>query len=370
MVVLAQTSCGVSQKAATPAGRQNTATIPLQVTDTAVVMPSAPATDGPAMNLPADEMTDSLLLRQGAFWGYLDPYMADEVAVGDYDAKAPSCGNGGLATLPKESGETILTLEYLTPVLPEQLIIYAAGAQTGIRRIEMLNSQSGFGVELDLGYLASGSTPLHEGACDTRINIPAHSEFEIDQINISFEDNSFAASIAAVELYGRMEAFTEPSVYWRVPLPGTPADIAMGPNGLVYVATQGNGLYGYDVEGNLLKKFDIPEHADILKLAVDPFGNLALTDAAYRWFVVLDSEGVQQTAGGDGLYTGITVNPQTGNIYLMNDKTIEIFTSDTAEAVDQFRYDDTHVYTSMTFNSQGNFYLLRDFNWGCSYHHR
>jgi WD40 repeat protein len=47
----------------------------------------------------------------------------------------------------------------------------------------------------------------------------------------------------------------------------------------------------------------------------------------------------------------------------MNDKTIEIYTSDTAEAVDQFRLDDTHVYTSMTFNSQGNFYLLRDFNW-------
>lgn len=363
MLILAQTSCGVSQKAATPAGRQNTATIPLQVTDTAVVMPSAPATDGPAMNLPADEVTDSLLLRQGAFWGYLDPYMADEVAVGDYDAKAPSCGNGWLATLPKESGETILTLEYLTPVLPEQLIIYAAGAQTGIRRIEMLNSQSGLGVELDLGYLASGSTPLHEGACDTRINIPAHSEFEVDQIIMAFEDNTFAASIAAVELYGRLAAFTEPSVYWRVPLPGTPADIAMGPNGLVYVATQGNGLYGYDVEGNLLKKFDIPEHADILKLAVDPFGNLALTDAAYRWFVVLSPEGVQQTAGGDGLYTGIAVNPQTGNIYLMDNNTIEVYTSDTAESVDQFRLDDTHVYTSMTFNSQGNFYLLRDFNW-------
>ncbi len=137
----------------------------------------------------------------------------------------------------------------------------------------------------------------------------------------------------------------------------------MGPNGLVYVATQGNGLYIYDVEGNLLKQVDIPDEADILRMAVDPFGNLVFTDAAYRRFVVLSPEGVQQTAGGDGFYTDIAVNPQTGNIYLMDNNTIEVYTSDTAEAVDQFHYDEAHIYTSPVFNSQGAFYLLRDFSW-------
>jgi hypothetical protein len=350
--------------------------LPVQATVATAVMPSAAATGQPVLNTPAIEATgkptmskpaeeesDPLLLRQGAFWGYLDPYIADEVAVGDYDAEALSCGSGWLATLPEGSGEITLTLEYLTPVLPEQLVIYTAGAQTGIRRIEMLNSQSGLGVELDLGYLTSGSTPLQEGSCHSRINIPAQSEFEVDQVIISFEDKTFAAGIAAVELLGRLEAFTEPSIYWRVPLPDTPVDIAMGQDGLVYVATQGNGLYIFDVEGNLLKKIDTPIEADIQKLAVDPFGNLVLIDAAYHWFVVLSPEGVQLTAGGDGIYTSIAVDPLTSNIYLMNDNGIEVYTSDTAEAVDQFQFDEAHLFISPAFDSQGTFYLLRDFNW-------
>lgn len=357
--MLVQISCGLSGETVTPQAQQNTATMPPRVTATTVVMPIATV-----VNVPAEvESTDPLLLRQGAAWGYLDPYMADEVAVGTYDPTEMSCSNEWLAALPEESGETILTLEYLTPVLPEQLVIYAAQTQTGIKRIEMLNSLSGLGVELDLGYLASGGTPLQEGACAERIRVPLHSEFEVDQVIISFEDNTFAAAIAAVELLGRLQAYTEPSVYWRVPLPDTPVDIAMGQNGLVYVATQGNGLYIYDVEGNQLKKIDTPDQANLISTAVDPFGNLIVTDEAYRWFVVLSPQGVQLTAGGDGFYTDIAVNPLTGNIYLLNNGGVEIYTSDTADLVDKFQFDETHVYTSLAFDPLGTFYMMRDFNW-------
>jgi DNA-binding beta-propeller fold protein YncE len=379
VLVAVQMSCRLSQKALTWEGKPDVvvtsslatgvatatvmATVTVASTATATVPLPAPATDDPPVNLSVDEAADSGWLRQGAFTGYLDAPVTVDVAVGDYDSGASTCGDVRLAALPQESGEAILTLEYLTPVLPERLTIYAAGVQTGIRRIEMLNSQSGLGMELDLGYLASGSLPLQQGACGTRIDIPAHSEFDVDRVILALEDNTFAAGIAAVVLYGGLAAFTEPAVYWRVPLPDTPVDIAMGPNSLVYVATQSNGLYVYDVEGNLLKKIDTPNEGQILGMAVDPFGNLALTGAVYPWFVVLSPEGVQQAAGGDGLYTSVAVNPRTGNVYLLGNDNIAVYTSDTAEAVDQFHLNAAHVYTSLAFDSLEAFYLLRDFGW-------
>ena len=47
-----------------------------------------------------EEKTDSLFLRQGAAFGFLEPYSMDDIATGNYRAEVPLCGNSWLNTLP------------------------------------------------------------------------------------------------------------------------------------------------------------------------------------------------------------------------------------------------------------------------------
>jgi DNA-binding beta-propeller fold protein YncE len=324
------------------------------------------ATSVPNTETPRQVSADASLVQQGAVWGYLDPYMAEEVAVGAYNSNLPDCGNAWLTTLPQESGEITLTLDYLTPVLPEELLIYSASFQSGISRIELLNTQTGLSIQLAREDLSSASTQVPDGACHTRMNLPVHGDFEVNQVIIAFDELAFAAGVAAVELLGRQEGVSDPAVYWRVPLPDTPSDIAIGQNGLVYVATQGNGLYRYDIEGNLIGKIDLPEETAIRKIAVDPLGNLLWNDAASQQFMVMSPQDEQQAVKTDRIFTDIAVNPSSGNIYLMVNHSITIYNTDTTEIVGQFDLDETSIYTNLTFDSIGTFYLLRDFNWNAT----
>ncbi len=327
--------------------------------------PTKPETSpSPTTSEAGGQAANPAFLRQGAAFSQIELYALEEVATGSYQTDAPFCGDTYLTTLPEESGEILLTLHYATPVLAEQVGIYASGEPVEIEHIELLNSQSGLGKLIYESGAAIQSEPLSEGACRERLIFPANTEFEVDTIFIAFNKLAGAAQISAVEMTGLLEDYVEVPVFWRVPLPGTPVDIAAGKNGTFFVATEPKGLFIYDVEGNQLKQFSTPEHAQLSSVTADTAGNAVITDIGFQWFVVLSPElGIDINAGGLDTYYDSAVNPVDGLLYLRNTSTVDVFTLDTAELVRKMPLDEIHSLGRLTFNAQGQLFALRDYNW-------
>lgn len=372
LLLLAAQSCSPAQTsptAAQPVTRLD-ATLPVTVeaflTVTRTASPTLAPSPSPLPSATPAGPPDPALIRQGASFSSLDPYQVDEIATGGYRPELPFCGESYLATLPEESGEIVLALTFLTPLLPEQFEIYTGGQADGIRRVEMLNSVSGLGRLIYESGGAMRREALAEGACAERLTLPAGADFEVDRLFIAFENLAAAGQVGAVEMLGRLEGLADVPVFWRVPLPGAPVDIAAGQNGRVYVATEPNGLYAYDVEGNQLRQYPAPSIASLSSVAADPFGNLVVTDAAYGWFILISPEGEHLTIGGNETYYDAAVSPLDGNLYLLKAASIAVFTTDTAELIREMPLDETRSYGSLTFDPQGRLYLLRDFNWSAN----
>lgn len=334
-----------------------------EITQTA--QPAAPwLSPSPTSSEAAGQATNPARLRQGAAFSRIDLFDLDEVATGSYRIDYPFCGDSYLSTLHDESTETILALSYTTPVLAEQVEIFASGEPLGIKHIELLNSQSGLGKLVYESGAAIHSQPLAEGACKERLIFPANTEFEVDTIFIAFEKLTGAAQISAVEVTGLLEDFVEVPIFWRVPLPNTPVDIAAGKNGTLFVATEPKDLFIYDVEGNRLKQFSTPEHAQLISVTADSAGNAVITDIGFQWFVVLSPElGIDIHAGGLDSYFDAAVNPLDGNVYLRTASSIDVYTTDTAELVRKMPLDELHSLGGLAFNAKGQFYALRDYDW-------
>lgn len=303
----------------------------------------------------------SELIRQAASRSRLAPYEIDDVALWLLD-EADSCGDSSLASLDPPSGEIILTLTYRAPLLLERLELYTGGGPHGIRRIELLNSLSRLGKLVYETGQNIQSDPT-SGACAQKLTIPASADFEVDTVFISFENPAAVAQLGAVELLGRLKAYLEAPVYWRVPLPGTPVGLAANPNGLVFAATEPNGLFAYDVEGNQLKQFSVPSEAILTDVAADPFGNFVVVDDGYGWFILMSPEGEHLTVGGDGLFGAAAVSPLDGNLYLLMGSQIHVYTADTGEFLRLMPLDDLHTHTNLAFAPNGRLFTIRDYDW-------
>ena len=305
----------------------------------------------PAVTMPG-------IIRQGALFSNLSPYEVEEVATGDYQPDNPTCGETYLNTLSELNSEILLTLTYSTPVVPDQIEVYTGDGTVAIKHIELLNSLTGLGSLIYEGDKAFATEPVTAGACTQKFILPADIDFEVDTIIVSFHDLPSAAQVGAVELLGHLEKYVELPVFWRIPLPEVVVDLSANHSGLVYLSDKANGLYMYDVEGNQLKAFSVPDHAAITSVASDPAGNLVLTDSGFGWFVKLSPEGYQLSAGGDGDYYEAAVNPLDGSLYLLHDNSLSVFNSDTAEFIRQIEMEEQLVFTSLTFNNQGQLYAL------------
>ena len=324
---------------------------------------SVEATLLPTAELPPLEQADPLLIQQGARFGSLTPQQVEDVAVGRYDPNYPSCGEASLAALPEEGGETLLTLTYATPVLPERIEIYTSGQIDGLRRVEALNSFSGLGRLLYESGDAARREALSEGACAERLVLAGETEFEVDQIILSFDGPAATTQVAAVELWGRLEAYVDVPVFWCAPLDNAPVDLAITKTGMVYAATEPNGLFAYDYEGVQFKKFSLPNEIQLTSVTVDLFDQLVITDAISGRFMVITPE-QEQLAGGDAdSCVSAAVNPADGNLYLLKRDRIDVFTTDTAEEIRSMPLDDVHAYAGLAFDPQGRLFTLRDFNW-------
>ncbi len=320
-------------------------------------------TPPPTSELPPVELEDGQLIRQGARFGSLTPQQVEDVAVGRYDVNYPSCGEPSLADLPEAGGEILLTLTYTTPVLPERIEIYHSGQIDGLRRVEALNTLSGLGVLLYESGDAVRTEQLTEGACAGRLVLEDDSDFEVDQVILSFDSLAVAAQVAAVELWGRLEAFVDVPVFWRAPLENTPVDLAVTKTGMVYAATEPNGLFMYDYEGVQFKRYSTPSQAQLTCVTADVFDNLIVTDSTFGWFMVITPEEEQLAIGDTDSCLSAAVSPADGNPYLLKRDGIDVFTTDTAELIRQMPLDEVNAYAGLAFTQQGKLFTLRDFNW-------
>jgi hypothetical protein len=327
-----------------------------------IVVQLTPASS-PEPNSKNTTYQDADQLLQGANFGYINNLDFNEFAVGMYDVNYPDCGNPIISDDLDQTDEILLELQYTSPVIPQLISIYTNINPSQIVRIELLNSISGLGVMLDENNSSLQLTDSPGGSCSTRFDISVQSELEIDTIFIEFDQASAVSQIASVEMLGTLANIWDPPVYWRVPLPGTPIDIAMGQNGMVYVAVEPNRLFAYDVEGNQLREYAVPEHSEIAAIASDSFGNLLIQDNGYDWFIMLSAAGEQLSTGVVKDFYWAEVNPINGNLYLMNKDEISSYTTDTGALVDQFMLDDMRDYSTLAFNPQGQMFVLGDAQW-------
>ena len=302
-------------------------------------------------------------IHQGAVFGTMDAYQAEEVATGSYDPASPECGDSWLAGSTEESSEYLITLQYQTPVIPTEIELFTNADPESIVRVELLNSFSGLAVIYDEDQPPQWKQSKIEGACRNSLQLGIDTEFEVDTIFIEFDNLASAARLDAVELSGLLDSYTDPLIYWRVPLPDTPVDMVVNPQGEIFVAAGTNGLFKFDLEGNQLDKMPAPDQADVMSIEADKSGNLFVSDSSYGWLIVFDSEGIQTDAGGDDIFGHLGYNSADNNLYILHRSTIEVYSTDTLELIQQIQLDDLHSYAALTIDSSGRMFLLRDHDW-------
>ncbi len=256
----------------------------------------------------------------------------------------------------------VLTLAYPTPVLASQIDLYTLGQPADILRVEVQNSLSGLGRLIHDGKQAALSPP-GGGICPAKLSLPVDVDFEVDLVIIRVAASPNPLQIDTVGLAGELLGYFEPPVYWRVPLPGTPVSLAINPNGLVFAATEPNGLFTYDIEGNQLKQHPIPIEAQLTDVTADSFGNFVVVDDGYGWFILMSPEGEHLTIGGEYLYGQGAVSPADGNLYILKGSSLLVYTTDTAEHLREIPLDETPTYASLAFAPDGRLFTLRNPGW-------
>ncbi len=354
---LAQAACGVFATPLSPP--PPTETLP----PTALVPPSPTPSPTPDTPLPASQ-PGTIHWPMQAFSETGDP----DWAAGEPDVS--DCSAPMLTTwAPSASDQpTTLTLAYPTPVLASQIDLYYLGQPGDILRVEVQNSLSGLGRLIHDGEQTPASPPealsdQSKGQCPATLSLPVDVDFEVDLVIVTIAASQNPAQIDAVGLVGELLGYLEVPVFWRVPLPGTPVSLAASPDGLVYAISAPHSLLAYDVEGNQLREFTVPNEALLTDVTIDSLGNPLVVDDGYGWFVLFSPEGEQLTIGGAYLYGQGAVSPADGNLYILKDKSLLVYTTDTAELLREIPLDEMPAYGSLAFDPAGRLFTLRNPQW-------
>jgi len=263
-------------------------------------------------------------------------------AVGQPDSKI--CGNTSTAWKDldpdKTSAEYFLELTYRTPVIPTLVHIYQSGSPGNIIRVELISSSSGLSRPI---YTAG---PAPSNPCLQTLTLPVQAETTFDRIIITQQASASPTLIDAVELVGTIPGWVNLPILWRIPIPSgdvlgrtsIPGGMAADDQANLYLADGRHGLFLYDAQGSLLKRFDIPTAANLSDIALDSSGSLVVSDTASQGFIILDQYGTQVINGGQEFSTGspgaLALNPQNGSIYLLDQgeeqSRIQVYRSQTA----------------------------------------
>lgn len=306
-----------------------------------------------------DELPDAI--HQWAVKSVLNPGFYENIAVFEPDS-ASACGENYLADLPEPDDEIILTLTYATPLVANQVNLVQNQPVDGIVRIELLNSTSGLGtVVYEPGYPVT-IQHLQNNPCDEIFSIPVHSEMEADIIFITFASMTAASRLDAVELVGQLKLFNDAPVFWRVPLTGDAAGIAINELGVLYVATDPNELYNYDIEGNQYGLFTLPMETTITDITCDTSGNVAVLDSVAQKFRVLSPAGEELLVGEAIDAHQIAISLQDGNIFTLtkidNQTMVRVYPNETGNFWREFSLGD-HQYVGLAFDPAGYLYTIR-----------
>ena len=255
-----------------------------------------------------------------------------------------------------------LTLNYPVPLMASQLEITYIGNPEEILRVEVLSSLSGLGRLIHDAEETPLSPPVDD-ACPAKLSLPINVDFEVDVVIITIAASQKPVQIDAAGLTGELLGYVDVPVFWRVPLPGTPVSLATGENGQVFAITAPRGLYAYDVEGNQLEEFSIPNEAQLTDVSTDQTGNLLVIDKAYGWYILMTPEGEHLVIGGDGLAGSGAIDPLSGNVYILQGNVLLVFEADTARLIGDWALDEISIYDSLVFDSQGRMFALRNPQW-------
>jgi hypothetical protein len=121
----------------------------------------------------------------------------------------PAAQRPGRSGLPDESGEIVLTLRAATPVIPEQIPIFSAGPVAGIRRVEVLQTQSGLGRQIYQVHTSLQPEALVAEAYAERLVLPVEVDFEVDTVFIAFEDPVGDSRVGAVAMTGSLTMYVQ-----------------------------------------------------------------------------------------------------------------------------------------------------------------
>ena len=310
---------------------------PVQVT------PTAENTPAPAQNPTPLSLADASFKYQWAQSAVsnLENSQPDR-AVGPPDSKI--CGDTRTAWTDlepeKTSAEYFLELTYRTPVIPALVHIYQSGSPGNIIGVELISSSSGLSNQI---YTAG---PAPSNPCLQTLSLPVEGETTFDRIIITLAASASPTLIDAVELVGTVPGWVNLPILWRIPIPSgdvlgrssIPGGMAADDQANLYLADGRHGLFLYDAQGSLLKRFDIPTAANLSDVALDPSGSLIVSDTASQGFLILDPYGTQMNNGGEEFNTGspgaLALNPGNGSIYLLDQgeeqARIQVYRSQTA----------------------------------------
>ena len=265
--------------------------------------------------------------------------------------------------------EYILNLKYDYPVLPREIVIYFASISAGNIRVELLDSSSGLGTEIYNGAINTG------GKCPGEMRLPVVSDLNVDTVILAFRNSDPPVYIDAVGLKGTLQNFLDIPVFWRIPIPADhmadpnsdfPGGLASDQLGNIYVANGNNGLSRYDIEGNLLQDYVVPDLSNIRDVAIDNNGQIVITDLNYKWYVILNQEGIQLDAGGEDFgWNGpreLAIHPITGDLYILDEtdeySRIRVYSSETNRLIRDIPLETIGIqmHKGLAFDPQGYLY--------------
>jgi DNA-binding beta-propeller fold protein YncE len=368
ILILASLACNVAMD-----GKPTPEPSPVSVklTSTPLALPSptpaptskveASATETPVVEPAADSIPE----HHWASRSFADPETVADPDMADGEPDVTECGDTLRAWAPPTStNPAILTLTYTAPLLPTQVNIVQSGNPGGILRVEVLDSASGLG---RLIYEGEKEKRIPSEKCPDTLSLPVKTDFAVDTIIVTIAASDSPTQIDAVELVGSLPAFVDVPMFWQVSIPsddppaefGLPGGIAVDNLGNFHLAEGAHGVYTYDVEGNPVKTIPASSNSDLTDVTADLFGNLIVTDSGYGRFIVLSPKGAQIVAGGDDFAAkgpfAVALSPQDGNLYLLDEARIRLYTSDTATYLRDLPLE-PGSYNGLAFDTEGNLY--------------
>jgi hypothetical protein len=285
-------------------------------------------------------------------------------ACGDNDAAWASAGRATVEWL---------ELTYATAVIPTGINIHQTYNPGQIVKVEVLDTAGTY-------HLVYTAEPKKAGTCPAVLAVPVvAADYTVVGVRLTVDQTMLKSwgEIDAVELVGAEPVVTDLPVFWRISIPAaSPSDPdGQPPGGLatdvlntLFLANGRNGLYRYDVEGNLLKTFSVPFESNVTDVAVGQPESIVVTDSVYKWFITLAYDGSQVIAGGDefGRYapSEVAVSPVDGNIYVLDEtdevSRLRVYTSATAERIRDLPLAPAgyHGYRGLAFDAKGDLYTI------------